>query len=46
MTAAPSITLNNRVTVPLGFGVFQIDPQGTREIFVTSKLSNSVSCQR
>ena len=32
MTAVPNITLNNGVTIPqLGFGVFQIEPENTRE---------------
>lgn len=37
MTAVPAITLNNGVEIPqLGFGVFQIEPEHTREATLTA----------
>src|SRR3954451_18679073 len=36
MTAVPNITLNNGVEIPqLGFGVFQIEPESTKEATLT-----------
>ena len=37
MTAVPNITLNNGVDIPqLGFGVFQIDPEQTKQATLTA----------
>jgi 2,5-diketo-D-gluconate reductase A len=37
MASVPTITLNNGVEIPqLGFGVFQIEPAGTREATLTA----------
>lgn len=37
MSSVPSITLNNGVTIPqLGFGVFQIEPENTKEAVRTA----------
>ena len=37
MSAVPDITLNNGVTIPqLGFGVFQIQPEDTKQATLTA----------
>jgi 2,5-diketo-D-gluconate reductase A len=37
MTSVPDVTLNNGVTIPqLGFGVFQIEPERTRDAVLTA----------